>query len=486
MLQTYIIFILFFGVVARGIWDVWSQAFVHSLTALFFLYLSVRQRIKFPADTPSKVFLIFIVFLLFNTFISKNRFDSFNEFLNHANYFLFFLLAAKLSRGEAVKIKTGVFYIGVFLALLFLMQKVFQPHNALWATLPKQNILSSVLIISLLLSIEYFRLNGRNLVGIFIIALALFFCLTVSTSIGLISGIFYILFAKHKKIRLHLVILTFTILAFFGFIKISEPNVTDRFFWWLSAIDIFRDYPFFGVGLGNFERYVQQYNYSGFHSTYAHSYYLNLLSEVGILGVGLFIILLYIILKRIDNFYVFGATLSIIITGIMDYPLNIPIISFFLFCISGLEMQKKEMSNSSSRFKVGFRVMIFAAAFLFLLGGFIKFDTSRKIEMAKRYYGEKEFLKSIDELDKIYFVSLCKLQVYELKFKNLIELKKAEESLICAKNLVNLEKMNAKNWYYLAVAASINKDYDLKKKALTNAARIAPYNNFYRQMMRAL
>ena len=63
---------------------------------------------------------------------------------------------------------------------------------------------------------------------------------------------------------------------------------------WQAAWDMFQDHPLLGVGLGNFDTAYLVYALPGWPELpgHAHNYYLNLLAEVGLLGLGAYLALL--------------------------------------------------------------------------------------------------------------------------------------------------------------------------------------------------
>jgi len=74
----------------------------------------------------------------------------------------------------------------------------------------------------------------------------------------------------------------------------SSEDFQGRWVFWLNTFQIFRDFPIFGSGLGTFAWVFPMYR--SFHligtATHAENDYLQLASEVGLIGVGLLLILL--------------------------------------------------------------------------------------------------------------------------------------------------------------------------------------------------
>jgi hypothetical protein len=118
----------------------------------------------------------------------------------------------------------------------------------------------------------------------------------------------------------------------------TEESVVTRVLLSQSAVNIWKQSPWLGVGLGNFLVALPRYLPS--HTIYflqpVHNVYLLLLSEVGLVGVGL---LLYIIIKHLNHelriknhekcnnsfsFTIRYSLFTILILGLIDhYPLTL-------------------------------------------------------------------------------------------------------------------------------------------------------------------
>ena len=150
-------------------------------------------------------------------------------------------------------------------------------------------------------------------------------------SLLIMMGIFiYYLFKGLKKPKkfLYLILISFVIL----FVFLNNHNVAKRFkeishekfgltkdlkiknsYWgahFLAAYEIFKDHPIIGVGSKNFRNEVCKKKYENIDSTRAsnrctthpHNVVLEILSEQGILGMMIFLMILYNLLKGINLF----------------------------------------------------------------------------------------------------------------------------------------------------------------------------------------
>ena len=91
-----------------------------------------------------------------------------------------------------------------------------------------------------------------------------------------------------------------------GFIESFKSISNFRYFFWGQAISMAKDFPVSGVGVGSFIIQLPNYfikNRIGFSQIdYSGNYYLQVLSEIGIVGLLLILYIFYLILKKIISF----------------------------------------------------------------------------------------------------------------------------------------------------------------------------------------
>ena len=77
----------------------------------------------------------------------------------------------------------------------------------------------------------------------------------------------------------------------------NDKNATSRLTFWRAGMEMFSDYPVFGVGPGNFPTmYATQYSDTGKHWA-CHSIYIQALAESGVVGTAVFAALLILIVR---------------------------------------------------------------------------------------------------------------------------------------------------------------------------------------------
>ncbi|MDD2497955.1 MAG: O-antigen ligase family protein [Desulfitobacteriaceae bacterium] len=142
-------------------------------------------------------------------------------------------------------------------------------------------------------------------------------------------------------------------------INLEDANVQGRFHFWQDAMKIVKDHPVFGFGGGAFEetfRYYQSYFYS---STQVHNHYIQMWTEVGTVGILIFIGLwafykltvwrLWWKGKDKENnllvWSMFAAAISLGLHAFLDFDLSLSSIMIVLFAMFGLTRGIERYTN---------------------------------------------------------------------------------------------------------------------------------------------
>ncbi len=195
-----------------------------------------------------------------------------------------------------------------FLSILFLDSKKFRYYNiCLILMILIIIILSnerSASLMFLVASFFYFIFNNFFSIKEKIIKLLLFFSIIIS------------LFSFNPQLKDHFIDRTFEQIG----ITQTNKNMHNNFWdsqWgahYLTSIEIFKDYPFLGSGADTFRYICSKKEYSNINSaeskvrcnTHPHNIFIEILSELGIIGFLIFISFLsYILIKLLKNFYYF-------------------------------------------------------------------------------------------------------------------------------------------------------------------------------------
>jgi hypothetical protein len=118
--------------------------------------------------------------------------------------------------------------------------------------------------------------------------------------------------------------------------KAWTMSVGERLIWWGSALRIIAHYPFFGSGPGTFEFVYPAFKTAGQSSLYAHNYYLQMCSDIGIPAA---ILLFVFIMRRVFNKTptpIKVALLASLIQNIGDFNLLVPANGLLFWTLLGV------------------------------------------------------------------------------------------------------------------------------------------------------
>jgi O-antigen ligase len=206
-----------------------------------------------------------------------------------------------------------------------------------YGTMPHPNILGAFLLMGLVFGL--FLLNEASAkstkiivsCGTFLIILAIFLSFSRLTwlSTALITFCFfcYFLWKQSKQNVIILIIVSLVSCATIGIlwhsdlkarvVDSSSTSITDRYFFDKLGFNLFKQNPIFGVGIGNYVPALEaKYHLEAWQYQPAHNIFIFIAAELGIVGLGLFIWILFELsrgLKRIfSNQFLFTYYLLLI------------------------------------------------------------------------------------------------------------------------------------------------------------------------------
>lgn len=304
-------------------------------TTLILLYgviyiLIYRVRIfRLPLAVP---FCLFICTCFISIFISPSKIEGLFDWVRLASLFIFYILI--LITFTSLKDIQRLIYIIFLSAVVPLLVGFYQiatrtgltevtgyfitiSFHRIYSTFTHPNIYAFYLVTLLPMSILLFLESKNSLkkicLGMFILALgySLIFTFTRSAWISFMCAIFTFGILQHKKplVILLLVILVLTLLVpeiFRRFADLSGSTYDgmDSFRWrlqlWKQMFEFFLKNPILGHGLGSFYQlsYATQSEYAA-----AHNDYLRLAIEIGALGLGIYLFLLFSITRSAFSIY---------------------------------------------------------------------------------------------------------------------------------------------------------------------------------------
>lgn len=339
---------------------------------------------------PLLLIIMFLLSLLIATLNSPVRllawigdYQRLNGFLFYASMCVIMIAMGFYFRESDLQIfSRTIFILGLIISVYGLFQingldfiKWVNPYNAIIVTVGNPNfagaILATVGVLNLGFAFWYFNNLIRLMLSILLFCIIL---ITIVLSearqglIGLVLGSAFIIgiWLHSKKIvigRLYFLVMSFIgFFAVLGMLQIGplsqllyKGSVTVRGYYWRAGIEMFRDYPWFGVGVDNYAGYFRQYKELGYSLNYgyditssnAHNVFIQMFSTAGIFtGTSYLLFTLYVfwrgirgikkcpIKKRMYLATIFGAWLTLLSISVIS--IDSPGITIWFWVLAGI------------------------------------------------------------------------------------------------------------------------------------------------------
>jgi len=261
----------------------------------------------------------------------------------------------------------------------------------------------------------------------------------------------------------------------------NDPSINTRFLIWKTTLEMIKDKPLLGSGIGTFKMNYLFYQaeflknnpyfirYSG-NAKEAHNEYLQLTTELGLIGLGIFLYIIYLFYKVILNFFkkeensekkiiIFGLVIGVsifLLHSIFTFPLHVPALGATFFTIFGLTTQyigKFNLPIKNIRLKLlenvfykNNKIKILISIFIILLIVFILDLIAIKPYIAEIYYYEgiiydsyENYKKALPNFKYSYFLDPYNgknLHALGTTYYNLSIFDKAKEVLQRTKNYI--------------------------------------------------
>lgn len=317
-----------------------------------FFYKKKHNQFSFILKYNILIIILFISLTIGIFYLNLISFDTFYSFIQILCLFLFAKLIIEECFNDTRSFNNIILNLKLLitLSLIFLFfQFIFGPSFSFEKS-PNINILQGYNIrypsyyqdpqkyaqflaagffISLINFKDFFLFKFGNYILCFTILIAIFFTGGRAAFIGLIFS-FFILFllikSNYKFIIVTLLIFVFILVrnyldyfALFNRESTFSESYNFRNSIWKDALDIFYQYPFFGIGISNYEKFVKIYNPDQFwisnniitYYDHPESGYLKILVEYGLIGFICFFLL--ILIPVYNGFKYFLLTQDLII-----------------------------------------------------------------------------------------------------------------------------------------------------------------------------
>jgi len=375
------------------------------ITTIWFLRIFYNEQIILRKSKLDLSMILFALVLLLSLFFSKSKIVSFQELILFLSYIIiFFLITNHVKNNKDFNAFIYLFFIIAFLVSTYTLVQYygFDPYlsdlHRLSSTIGQKNWISNYIAIIFPIAFSYFLLEiNKKIKYIYFLLLTILYVtllicqsrgIWISIGLTLILATFIIIKFKlwelFKKNKQWLVCLLFVFLiitvtystenplnksrltvaerAVSTFDK-YDPSINNRLLIWRTTLEMIKDYPVIGSGIGTFRmnylkhqagildenpHYIKYSNNAG----EAHNEYLQMWAEIGIIGLGIFLIIIILIYSQFWKFFkkVQNAQKKIIGCGLIlgiscylfhslfTFPLHVPALASTFFVIVGLGM----------------------------------------------------------------------------------------------------------------------------------------------------
>jgi O-antigen ligase len=374
--------------------------------AIWLIKIINTSELSLKKTNLSLPLILFSLFLVLSLFLSNSKIISLQELIIFLSYIILFFLVINhvFSKNDFNGFIYLFFILSFIVSAYTLIQYYgFDPYlgdlGKLTSTIGQKNWISNYLAIVFPLVFSYFVLekNKNNKRLYFVLLAIIYTTLLICQSRGIwISIVLTIIFAlliiyKYKLISVFksnkkwLIALLIVFLVITTIYSTENPlnksrltvaeralstlemstdtSINARFLMWKVAIEMFKDNPFFGLGIGTFKYHYLDYqaeyllsnpNYikNAGKAAEAHNEYLQMAAEIGIIGLGIFLTIFVLLYKEFWLFFkqeedlqkkiiAWGMLLGItcfLLHSLFTFPLHVPALASMFFVFLGLSV----------------------------------------------------------------------------------------------------------------------------------------------------
>lgn len=310
------------------------------IIGILFIVLYLTKKIKKDFTKFFYFFFFLLVIFFFNILFSNNPIISTRSSIGFFRYyfmFLGFLYCFYYIDSFEKNFTKVLFFSLIFVIFDGYIQYVFGrdifnipiTHNRLSGPFGSELIIGAFVSKLIFLSLSFLFLKKINIHYIFFFLCFSFFLVVLSNErsssiMFLFSLIIFFIFISMKFIPK--IIYFFSVIFFLFFLMMFSNAFKDRFVYepinyykdnhhkahFLTAIEIFKNYKITGAGIKNFRLECSKKKYENIDTVYVanrctthpHNFYLEILSETGIIGISIIILInLYFFQYLVVNFF---------------------------------------------------------------------------------------------------------------------------------------------------------------------------------------
>lgn len=459
-LYRLIVFVPFISLIFYSYWNVKVYVIVNSIIFLcFFLFIiTINKKRYIFLPRQYKLFGFVLLVSLVSYFLSPVRSIISMEYINFISGFIIFIIVLNIEDNFNVSYFYPFIAIIIFVSLYNLWQE-----SDVVATFENSNLLAFVVI---LLSGMFIDMKK------YYIAIILFAILIATKSISAMISIlivsFYYGWINRKNIDFKnsrvIIFILFFLLVFLIY-NIEPQSVVDRLRWWKASLDIFIQRPLIGFGYSSFTHILSAFTLPNLlKSVYAHNYFLETLSEHGILFFLAWVYILLGIIKSSRGLYPY-ILIAALIHSFFDFGLNTFCGWWFFMYVSAYACRKNVlMFKLGNRYSTVNNYIVLVFSLLIIVWAFFSFkyiELEYKNNIINELIEKKDFIKANNLIDDTIKKYPDNIDMYMRKAEILTEIYEAEKNPYLLKELSNVLEMILKiNPYNRRVYNRLEEIYD--------------------------
>ena len=364
-----------------------------------------KKRFVWKKNSLNLPFLFFIGLMTISLVSSEHFAVSFKDYIIFLSYFiLYFLVINNIKQKQQFDVFIKLFFFTSFVVAIYALLHYYglDPYlkgiPELISTIGQKNWVSNYLAMVFPIVFAYFLLEKNKKKIIYYLLLSILYTILIicqsrgiwiSAGLTLILGIFFLykfklinILKKNKK-WLFLLLLTFVLITVFystqnplnkniatmpqritSVYEDKFSSLNPRLLIWNTTLEMVKNRPFLGIGIGLFKMDYLDYQASflkenpnyikyGSRSEEAHNEYLQLAAELGIIGLGIFLYIIFIFYRSALKFLkekkeekgekekliLWGLLMGItcfLFDSIFTFPLHVPALGSAFFIIFAL------------------------------------------------------------------------------------------------------------------------------------------------------
>ena len=386
--------------------EAFLRLFVIILLFLWFLRLMMVDELSWEKTKLTIPILLFILVMSLSLTRKGVIFIGLKDYINFLAYFIiFFLVINFVSTQKEFNSFIRLFFLISFLVSLYTLLQyygidlLYKKYHGLTSTLGQKNWISNYIAMVFPVIFSFFLLQKQKKVRtIYYILLSILYInimicqsrgIWISIFVSVIVGFYFIykfkLFKSFRENRKWLIFLILTFLVITVIYSTDNPlnkstetvihraattfdkndlSINTRLLIWNNTLNMIKDHPWLGSGIGTFKLNYQSYqaDYLQENPGYikywikageAHNEYLQIWAELGIIGLGMFILIIYFYYQSVLKFFkkekndqkqlivlgmLIGAT-CFLIHCLFCFPLHVPALGAAFFMLIGLNIR---------------------------------------------------------------------------------------------------------------------------------------------------